>query len=299
MVEKIIITAGAIYDEMEEPVSLVGEYTIVDPAAVGTARRWYCPQTTASGDYQAYNYGVTIGCLEVESGNWDENDNPIYDKYWVFAPGTDFDEWSYWLSTQTEGLESPFLVQDWRGYGGTIVTAPVLTSDVTDASPYGPTGWKGRPIVMTDGPVFFTCDAGVKSANGFWELIAGEGVAATYQWQCIGSDAIIKDPYSVSDPTYHSWELYATDNKGNYGKIYGTPGEPTYVQPVIHPALRADWSSNSSAYDPIPTFVYSETGGYAPAKNDVSGLTYTNKLPKISEIWNDGATIKADRFFPA
>lgn len=296
VIEKIVITAGAIYDEMEEPVSLVGEYTIIDPAAVGTARRWHCPQTTASGDYQAYNYGVTIGCLEVESGNWDENDNPIFEKYWAIAPGTYIDEWSYWLSTQTEGLESPFLVQDWSGDGGTIVTAPVLTSDVADAAPYGPSGWKGSPIVMTDKPVFFSYGAGVKSANGYWKQTKGAGLSPEAEWKMIGSDAIIKNLNPGGSYTY--WGIWATNSDGYYGQIYDTNNSSSAAGEIKHPALLG-WASGSSAYNSVPTFVYSESGGYSPAKSVVSGLSFAEKLPEIGGFYNADATIKAEKFFPA
>lgn len=296
VVEKIIITAGTIVDEMDEPVSLVGEYNIVDPAAVGTDRRWYCAKTTASGDYPAYNYGVTIGCVNVDTGNWDENDNTIYEKYWAIAPGKYIDEWSYWLSSQTEGLESPFMVQDWRGYGGTIVTTPVLTSDVQDAAPYGPTGWKGRPIVMTDNPVFFSYGAGLKNANGFWELIAGDGISWSSQWQLIGKDAIIKD----NDPNLNSygWGVWMTFPAGDQGWAYSTNEGGWHEGEGVHPGL-CGWNSGSTSFNPLPTFIYSETGGYFPAKTVVSGLTYTGKLPQIGEFWNGDATIKAEKFFPA
>ena len=296
VVEKIIVSAGAIMDEMEEPVSLVGEYTIVDPATVGTARKWYCPQTTASGDYPAYTSGVTIGCVEVDTGNWDENDNLIYEKYWAIAPGKYIDEWSYWLSSQTEGLESPFLVQDWRGYGGTIVTAPVLTSDVADVAPYAPTGWRGRPIVMTDKPVFFSYGAGAKSANGFWEQIAGNGLTVDSQWQLIGTDSIIKDGNPSGE--YHYWVLYGIYPGNSWGVLYDETGDNWRVEDIKHPGLHG-WEGGSSYWNPPPTFVYSETGGYFPAETTVSGLTYTGKPPEIGGFYNADATIKAERFFPA
>lgn len=296
VVEKIIVTAGAITDEMEEPVSLVGEYTIVDPAAVGTDRRWYCPQTTASGDYPAYTYGVTIGCVNVDTGNWDENDNPIYEKYWAFAPGTYIDEWSYWLSSQTEGLESPFLVQDWQGYGGTLVTAPMLTSEVEDVAPYGATGWRGRPIVMTDKPVFFSYGAKLKNANGFWEKITGDGLTIESQWQLIGSNSVIKDRNKLT-AEYHNWGLYG-DYPGNpYGILYSSAGDNWSAEDIKHPSQYA-WGGSSDT-NPAPTFVYSETGGYFPAETVVSGLTYNGKPPEIGGFYNADATIKAERFFPA
>ena len=298
VVEKIIITAGTIVDEMDEPVSLVGEYTIVDPAAVGTARKWYCPKTTASGDYPAYNYGVTIGCVEIDTGNWDENDNLIYEKYWAIAPGKYIDEWSYWLSSQTEGLESPFLVQDWRGYGGTIVTAPVLTSDVADAAPYGPTGWSGIPIVKTDKPVFVSYGAGAKSANGFWEQIAGDGLSIHSRWQLIGTDSIIEDGNSNdnSPGSYHFWILRG-NYQGEYQQLYDEAGDSWMAENIKHPGLHA-WESGSSSYSPPPTFLYSKTGGYFPEGEKKSNIPFYDKLPEIGGFYNSGATIKVEVFIP-
>lgn len=294
VVEKIIVTAGTINDEMEEPVSLVGEYTIVDPTAVGTERRWYCPQTTANGDYPAYTSGVTIGCVGIDTGSYDENDNPVYEKYWAIAPGTYIDEWSYWLSSQTEGLESPFMVQDWRDYGGTIVSTPVLTSDVQDVAPYGPTGWKGRPIVMTDKPVFVSYGAGVKSANGFWEQIAGNGLDKQAKWQLIGSDSIIQYDTGGSF-SGERWALYARDSTSKMTNMYIAIVDPNSLK---HPG-ELTWENSGYGPPPLPTFVYSETGGYFPAETVVSGLTYTGKAPEIGGFYNAYATIKAERFFPA
>jgi hypothetical protein len=296
VVEKIIITAGAITDDMGEPVSLIGEYTIVDHTAVGTERRWYCPQTTASGDYPSYTYGVTIGCVNVDTGNFDENDNTIYEKYWAIAPGTNIDEWSYWLSSQTEGLKSPFLVQDWRGYGGTIVTAPVLTSDVIDAAPYGPTGWRGRPIVMTDNPVMVSYGAGLSNCNGFWEQTPSGELTPETQWYMVGSTSMIKVKGTLSE--WNQWELNG-DFPGNpYGTLYSSQGDTWHIDEVRGP-WEFPWSGGASSWNPPPTFVYSETGGYFPGETVVSGLTYAGKPPEIGGFYNADATIKAEKFFPA
>jgi hypothetical protein len=59
------------------------------------------------------------------------------------------------------------------------------------------------------------------------------------------------------------------------------------------------WNSGSTDFNPVPTLIYSETGGYFPAETVVSGLTYTGKQPELGCFYNADATIKAERFFPA
>lgn len=293
VVEKIIVTSGLVTDDVGEPYSLIGEYTIVDPAAVGIDRKWYCPATTASEGYNST--AITIGCAEFESGDFDDDGNFIYDKYWSFCYGTNVDEYSAWVSSQSVAGDSP-LGQVWSGMQGSVDVAPVLTSEVEDVAPYGPTGWRGRPIVMTDNPVFFSYGAGLKNSNGFWEQIAGEGITKESQWRLIGGNAIIADGYAT-DPSYAVWVLYSDSSKSS--TQYSTAGLPISEQPVIHPGLRKDWSSSSSSFNPPPTFIYSETGGYFPAKTVVSGLTYAGKPPEIGGFYNADATIKAEKFFPA
>lgn len=300
VVDKIIITAGAIYDEMEGMTfSIVGEYNIVDPGAVGTARKWYCAKTTANGEYEAYNYGVTIGCAEIWVDWDDELEKDIYEKCWAICPGKDVYSDGSWLISPTANIESPFDVTSWGSSYGSATVAPVLTSDVVDVAPYGPTGWKGRPIVMTNEPVFFSYGAGVESANGFWEQIAGDGLSINSQWQLIGTDSIIKDGNSSDNApgSYHFWILRGT-YRGEYQQLYDEAGDNWQVGDIKHPGLHT-WENASSSFDPPPTFVYSETGGYAPAKDDVSGLMYAGKPPEIGGFYNADATIKAERFFPA
>lgn len=297
VVDKIIITAGAIYDEMEGiTFSIVGEYNIVDPGAVGTARKWYCAKTTANGEYEAYNYGVTIGCAEIWVDWDDELETDIYEKCWAICSGKDVYSDGSWLISPTANIESPFDVTRWGNSYGSATVAPVLTSDVTDAAPYGPTGWKGRPIVMTDEPVFFSYDAGLKNANGFWELIAGDGISWDSQWQLIGKNAVIRDNDINADS--YSWGIWLTFPAGDQGWAYSTNEGGWHEGEGIHPGL-CGWNSGSTSFNPVPTFVYSETGGYYPAKNVVSGLTYAGKPPEIGGFYNEDATIKADRFFPA
>lgn len=293
VVEKIVVTAGAIYDDVGEPCSLIGEYTSVDPKAVGTERKWYCPATTASGDYRSVP--CTIGCVEFETGWDDETGDMLYEKYWSFCYGTDVYEYNAYISSQTIAEGSPF-GQAWSGMQGSIDVAPVLTSEIVDVAPYAPTGWKGRPIVMTDEPVFFSYGAGVKSTNGYWEQTKGAGLSPEAEWKMIGSDAIIKNLNPGGSYTY--WGLLATNSDGYYGQIYDTNNSSSAAGEIKHPALLG-WASASSAYNPVPTFVYSETGGYAPAKDVVSGLTFTGKAPEVGGFYNADATIKAERFFPA
>lgn len=293
VVEKIIVTSGLATDDVGEPYSLIGEYTIVDPAAVGTDRRWYCPATTASEEYNST--AITLGCAEFESGWDDETGDILYEKYWSFCYGTSVDEDSAWVSSQSAGVDSPF-GQVWSGMQGSVDVAPVLTSEVEDVAPYAPTGWKGSPIVMTDKPVFFSYGAGVKSANGYWEQTKGAGLSPEAEWKMIGSDAIIKNLNPGGAYTY--WGIFATNSDGYYGQIYDTNNSSSAAGEIKHPALLG-WASGSSAYNPVPTFIYSESGGYFPAETVVSGLKYTGKLPKLREFWNDGATIKAEKFFPA
>lgn len=297
VVEKIIITAGAIYDDMEGmSFSLVGEYNIVDPGAVGTARKWYCAQTTANGEYEPYNYGVTIGCVEIYV-DWDPELGDIYEKRWAIGSGKDVYEDGCWLISPAANIESPFDVVSWGNNWGNAVVTPALTSDVADAAPYGPTGWKGRPIVMTDKPVLFSYGAGLKNVNGFWEQTVGEGITLKSQWQLIGTDYVLRD--GNPDYEYHYWHIYGTYPEGDYyGSMFNQTGE-NWREEDIKPPSAFGWQSGSSNWNPPPTIVYSENGGYFPAKNVVSGLKYTGKLPKLREFWNDGATIKAERFFPA
>ena len=289
VVEKIVVTAGAITDDMDEPVSLIGEYNIVDPAAIGTARKWYCEKTTASGDYPAYNYGVTIGCAEIEM-DWDD-DGPVYDRKWGIGSGTSIDEWC-WLIAPSSGIDSPFQVQ-WQNNSGYVAVTPVLTSDIADAAPYGPTGWKGRPIVNGDTPVFFSFGGGAANVNGFWEQIAGSGLTKQAKWQLIGSDSMIQYDTGGSF-SGERWALYARDSKNKVTNMYLAPVEPNDIK---HPGVLV-WSNSGYGPTPLPTFVYAESG-YSPANNVVSGLTYTEKLPEIGEFWNGNATIKAEKFFPA
>lgn len=292
VVEKVIITAGAITDEMGEPVSLVGEYTIVDPAAVGTARKWYCPQTTASGDYPAYTSGVTIGCADIYI-DWDPERGDIYEKKWGIGYGNSVDEYC-WLIAPNAGIESPFAVAQWQNNGGYVATAPLLTTEVEDAAPYAPTGWKGRPIEDGGGSVFFSYGAGTENANGFWEQIAGNGLDKQAKWQLIGSDSIIQYDTGGSF-SGERWALYARDSNGKMTNMYIAIVDSNSLK---HPG-ELTWENSGYGPTPLPSFVYSESGGYFPTDTIVSGLTYNGKPPKIGCFYNADATIKAERFFPA
>lgn len=293
VVEKIIVTAGAIYDDIGEPCSLIGEYTIVDPQAAGTERKWYCPATTASGDYRSMP--ITIGCVEFETGWDDETGDILYEKYWSFCYGTSVSEYNAYISSQTIAEGSPF-GQVWSGMQGSIDVAPVLTSETADVAPYGPTGWSGRPIVMTDKPVFFTYGAGVESANGFWEQIAGDGLTKQSEWQLVGGDSILKNRNNP-ESEYGSWGIVGNFPDGTRGDLYSAAGDSWLEEYIKHPS-QFSWQG-SSYTNPPPTFIYSETVGYFPAENVVSGLTYTGKPPKIGGFYNADATIKAERFYPA
>lgn len=294
VVEKIIITAGAINDDMEgEIFSIVGEYDIVAPAAVGADRKWYCSQTIASSKYPAYTNGVTIGCAEIYV-DWDPELGDIYEKRWGIGPGQSVSEDGCWLLAPAANIESPFEVASWERNWGNAVVAPVLTSDIADAAPYGPTGWKGRPIENGGGSVFFSYGAGTENANGFWDQIAGNGLVKQAKWQLIGSDSIIQ--YDTSgNYSGERWALYARNSKDEMTNMYIAIVDPNNLK---HPG-ELTWGNSGYGPTPLPTFVYSETGGYFPAETVVSGLTYAGKPPKIGEFWNGDATIKAERFFPA
>ena len=299
VVETIVITAGGV-DLWGDKYSLIGTYTIVDPKAIGPARRWYCAQTTASGDYQAYN-GVSLGCMEIETG-WDANDNPIYDTCWAFGPGNYQPyEMDNWLHATTNNLASPFLVQAWTGYEATIEVAPVITSTVQDASPYGPTGWTGRRIARTNDPMLFLYGAGKSNVNGFYEQIAGNGLSINSQWQLIGPTggpqlAQIK----VDDPTaqYMQWRVYAWIAENNaFSPIYDNTGGGWTVNELKHPSQHG-WNSGGSGFSPAPTFIYSPSGGVAPVSTVTTGLTYGDNVPEVGCFYSEDASIKVDIFYP-
>lgn len=150
VVEKIIITDGYKQSWEEEPkFSLKGEYIIVDPAAVGSNRKWYCAETTEYEDKQSYSWGVTIGCEDVEDGWDEETDGPAYIKRWYIYPGQTFSEYDWWFNAEESyGAESPFVVEYWEGNDHVEDTQPILTSEVVDVAPYGPNGWKGYRLAQ-------------------------------------------------------------------------------------------------------------------------------------------------------
>lgn len=302
VVDTIIVTSGAILQWGSEPYSLVGEYKIVDPKANGTARRWYCPQTTAFGQYPSYTNGVSLGCMNIDTGQLDVNGEPLYDKCWAFGAGNN-NPWDGqdWGHSTTNNLASPMLVQNWTGsYDCELVITPVISSNVQDVSPYGPTNWYGKEIIQTNNPVMFTYGAGASCANGFWEQISGVGLSVEAQWRLIGPDvgpsaAIIKDQSQPSE-TYHHWGLYGVWPGNPWGQLYSQSGD-SWTADAIKLPHQYNWQSNSSAFSPIPTFIYSPSGGMAPANVITSGLTYINTVPDIGKFYNSNATIRVDVFY--
>ena len=287
VVDVINITSGSFkyeWGEDEDTVDLTGSYTIVDPAAFGTDRKWYCAENK-----------YTISCVDVWEGDSNENYEPIYEKYWVISQDAYFEESPFVASNKD--IPSPFQVE-WKTQYITLITPLQMTSEVADVSPYGASGWIGIPIVKTDKPVLVSYGAGAKSANGFWEQIAGDGLSINSQWQLIGTDSIIEDGNSNdnSPGSYHFWILRG-NYKGEYQQLYDEAGDNWLAENIKHPALHG-WEAGSSAYNPPPTFLYSKTGGYFPEGEAKSQIPFHSVLPEIGGFYNSGATIKAEVFIP-
>jgi hypothetical protein len=301
VVEKITITGGCFLDDVSEPKSLAGEYTIIDGTCFGVDRIWYCPATTAQTiddvEYSSIS-GVCIGCADMETG-WDnETGDMLYEKRWAISWGKTPDPFSpYFMDSKSGENQSPIGVTWEGGWGAAsgVISLPVLTADTEDVTPYGPTAWNGKQMTWQEREIFVTSDARIKEANGVWyredagQPITKNSVFCNFN----GKSKILVQ----STGSYVRWEMTIEGYTSSPGSCRYNTAEGYDINNMPNPFAVA-WTYGNSDNLPVPVFDFGSAGWY-PAESETAGLTIKTAAPQIGQIYNEDATVKVGAMYPA
>lgn len=297
--EKITVTGGYFYDDIGEPASLAGEYTLADKGCFGVDRVWYCPATTAQtvdGTEYASILGACIGCADFEWG-YDDNDNIVYKKMWCISYGKTPDAYTNYFQDSDSGEKpSPFgITWETGGAAWGVTTPPVLTADVEDAEPYGPSSWAGKQMTWQERTIYVSYGAGVEDANGVWYR-NDEGTPMslnTVFFNFNGRSRIL----IVANGSTWRW-VFRIDGYGDQWVYYNNFDFAENNIPNPFNPEETTWTHGSSDYKPVPTSTFGEEG-YYPSDSETTGLPIARHAPRIGRIYNDDATVRIGAMYPA
>lgn len=300
---EIEVTAGQVATYMEEnPVSLVGKYTIVDPAARGTERKWVCNATTAV-EGETVSTKVYLRAFDYIIGWDDEAGRDIYEKRWGFAGYDDsYSENAYIYSDSYTG-ESPFSVTAYEGGMDTdrIVVTPAFAPAV-DNEPYGPTSWSGKRMVWGEHPIYISYGAKFDSANGYWiREDEGQPLSINTVFRNLNGKSWIQ--LDIIGSNWVAWRMYSTDYIWNNAPSFRyeiTDGNSSFdIGNIINPfSSSAVVKSQSSDYKPVPTMAMANEG-YYPSDSETTGLPIVMESPQVGSIYNEDATVRIGAMYPA
>lgn len=296
---EIEVTAGQVATYMEEyPVSLVGKYTIVDPAARGTERKWVCNATTAV-DGETVSTKVYLRTFDYPVGWDDEKGEDIYEKRWGFSGYDDsYTDSAYIYATSYTG-ESPLNVTAYEGGMDTdhVVVTPAFTP-AEDNPPYGATAWNGKKMSWQEREIYLTYgDNCLPSCVGYWVRQDSGAITLDSTWINPVSGAKIQiDSKTNGSP---SWEIHAyLDYYKGVGRVY-TQGNWNKEYGIQSPFIRY---FNSALYSVMPQgTLYTQEGteGWYPADVETTGLPIKGYTPTIGQIYNEDGTAKIGAMYPA
>lgn len=298
---EIEVTAGQVATYMDEsPISLIGKYTIVDPAAKGTNRKWVCNATTAV-DGETVSTKVYLIAFDYPAG-WDDDGNETYEKRWGFAGyDTSYTDSAYIYSDAYTG-ESPFNVIAYECGTDTdhVVVTPAFAPAV-DNEPYGATAWAGKKMTWQEREMLITYGANATCCNGYW-IREDEGLPfsknTTYRNLNGKSRICLKD---LSTNAYR-WEMHGIEDNFNNGQEFffysSSDYSPFGEENIPDPFTSVQWGNRNGNYDIKPTFVKSNVGWY-PADVETTGLPIKGYTPTIGQIYNEDGTAKIGAMYPA
>ena len=306
-VEKITLSGLYITNDMDEKVSLNGEYILQNPGAFGTDRIWYCANTTA-GTYNDTEYASTasvcIGCLDYEFGYDDATGEPIYEKMWSICTGKTPGMWSAYYYCEDTTIKSPMQATSWLA--GELYFTPdfaeiTLTPSTNDVEPYGPTAWNGKKMTWQEREIYLTYGNDCLAACvGYWVRQDSGEITLESSWVNPISGAVLR----VKDRSneYRTWCIYWTLDyyKGEMGVVYNQGGDNWIETGSIPNPFTSPYTS--ALYNVMPqgnlNTAYGTEGWY-PSETETTGLEIKKSPPVIGQIYNEDATVKIGAMYPA
>ena len=297
MLSEIEVTAGNVTNGMYEyPVSLVGKYTIVDPGAHGTNRKWVCNATIANDGEESEK--VYLRTIAIPAG-FDDDGNDIYEEIWGFTASDSDYEYSAFLCADTEN-ESPLNTTKYYRLGDTSGFVSPVFAPAVDEPPYGPTGWNGKRMVWGEHPIYITYGGKLENSNGYWVRIdEGQPLSVESTWVNLNGKARIEISSKTNAWVY--WWMYVQDDTGADIPAYKAGGSSNQFMSdsLIHPFKpEAALRHNSTDFIPAPTMVMADEGWY-PADTETTGLPIKKNAPAIGSIYNSDATVRIAAMYPA
>lgn len=298
VLSEIEVTAGSVQSWMYDyPISLVGKYTIVDPGASGTDRKWVCNATTAGENQESAK--VYLRTFDIWSG-YDDNDNEIYEKRWGFTAYDNSDAESSLIYSDAYTGESPFSITGYEtGMDTNGFVKPVFAPAV-DEPPYGASAWNGKQMLWGEHPIYITYGGKLENSNGYWVRIdEGQPLSVESTWVNLNGKARIEISSKTDKWVY--WWMYVQDDKGAEIPAYRAGGSSNQFMSdaLIHPFRpEAALRHNSTDYMPVPTMIMANEGWY-PSDSETVVLPIKKNAPAIGSIYNSDATVRIAAMYPA
>lgn len=299
---EIEVTAGQVATYMEEnPVSLVGKYTIVDPAARGTDRRWVCNATTAV-DGETVSTKVYLRAFDYSVGWDDEKGEDIYEKRWGFAGYDDSYTDSAYIYSDSYTGESPFSVTGGYELGmdtDHVVVTPAFAPAV-DNEPYGPTSWNGKQMTWQEREIYLTYGNDcMPSCVGYWVRQDSGELTVNSSWINKAGGAVLRLQDRSNE--YRKWGVYAyLDYYKGVGLVYNQDGNSFLETESIPNPFTLSFTRALNGYMPQGKLTLVKgTEGWYPDENETTGLPIKKGTPQVGRIYNDDATVRIGSMYPA